>query len=54
MEQNLYVDALLRDPIVAVMVKEALEDGLIDRAGALLAWRLVIRSDGTNGRLAGA
>ena len=32
-------------PGLAVMVKTALEDGLIDRAAALLAWRLV-RSGG--------
>ena len=38
---NLYVEALLADPVLAVMVKTALEDGLIDRAGALLAWRQV-------------
>ena len=42
MERNLYVEALLRDPALAVMVKEALNDGLIDRAAALLAWRLMI------------
>ena len=36
-----YVEALLADPVLAVMVKEALNDGLIDRAAALLAWSLV-------------
>ena len=29
------------DPVPAVMVKEALNDGLIDRAAAELAWRLI-------------
>ena len=41
MDQNLYVDALMSDPVLAVMVKEALADGRIDRAAALLVWRLV-------------
>ena len=41
MERSLYVNALLVDPVLAVMVKEALEDGLIDRVAALLAWRLI-------------
>ena len=43
MERNLYVEALLRDPVLAVMGKEALNDGLIDRAAADLAWRLIER-----------
>ena len=43
MEQNLYVLALMSDPILAVMVKEALRDGLIDQAAAELAWRLIGR-----------
>ena len=43
MDQNLYVDALMSDPVLAVMVKAALEDGLIDRAAADLAWRLIGR-----------
>ena len=34
MERNLYVNALLADPVLAVMVQEALQDGLIDRAAA--------------------
>ena len=42
MERNLYVEALMRAPVLAVMVKEALEDGLVDRAAALLAWRLIV------------
>ena len=43
MERNLYVEALLRDPVLAVMVKEALNDGLIDRAAALLAcWSIAL------------
>ena len=41
MERNLYVEALMWDPILAVLVKTALEDGLIDGVAALLAWRLV-------------
>ena len=41
MAENLYVSALLIDPVLAVMVKEAIEDGLIDRAAAELAWQLV-------------
>ena len=41
MAENLYVLALMRDPVLAVLVKTALEDGLIDRAAALLAWRVV-------------
>ena len=45
MKRNLYVEALLADPVLAVMVKTALEDGLIDRAAALLAWRLVITAN---------
>ena len=31
----------MRDPHLAMMVKTALENGLIDRAAALLAWRLI-------------
>ena len=38
---ELYIEALLADPVLAVMVKTALEDGLIDRAEADLAWRLI-------------
>ena len=41
MERNLYVEALLKDAHLAVMVKTALEDGLIDRAAAELAWWLM-------------
>ena len=40
---NLYVEALFADPVLAVMVKTALEDDLIDRAAAELAWRLIGR-----------
>jgi hypothetical protein len=39
---NLYVEALFTDPVLAVMVKTALEDGLIDRASAELAWLAVV------------
>ena len=42
MERNLYVEALLADPVSAVMVKTALEDGRIDRATAELAWIAVV------------
>ena len=38
---ELYIEALLADPVLAVMVMIALEDVLIDRAAAVLAWRLV-------------
>ncbi len=38
---SLYVEALLADLVLAVMVKTALEDGLADRSAALLAWRLL-------------
>ena len=41
MAENLYVSALLSDPVLAVMVKELLDDGLIDQAAASLAWRLI-------------
>ena len=51
---NLYVEALFADPVLAVMDQEALNDGLIDRAAAELAWRLVVTNEGTNGLLAGA
>ena len=36
-----YVESLLVDAHLAVMVKTALDDGLIDRAAADLAWWLV-------------
>jgi len=39
--ENLYVDALIRDPVLAVMVKELLDSGRIDWATALLAWQTI-------------
>ena len=41
MNRNLYVEALLVEPVLAVMVKELLDDGAIDRAAALLAWSVL-------------
>jgi hypothetical protein len=35
---ELYVEALFTDPVLAVMVMIALEDGVIDLAAADLAW----------------
>ena len=35
------MEALIPDPVLAVMIQEALHDGLIDQAAALLAWRLI-------------
>ena len=40
MEQSLYENALMLDPVGAQMVMIALEDGEIDRAAAVLAWRM--------------
>ena len=45
MERNLYAEALMSDPVLALMVKEALEDGLIDRAAAVLAWRMATQRE---------
>ena len=41
MERSLYENALMLDPVLAVTVQEALQDGRIDRGAAVLAWRLV-------------
>ncbi len=38
MDRNLYVEALFADPVLATIVKVALDDGLIDRDVAELAW----------------
>ena len=38
---HLYTQALLRDPVLAEMIKEALDDGKIDEATAALAWRVI-------------
>ena len=40
MAENLYEYALMRDPVGAQMIMIALEDGEIDRAAAVLAWRI--------------
>lgn len=36
----------MRDPALAVAVREALHDGRIDRAAVLLAWRGIVSGEG--------
>jgi hypothetical protein len=41
MEGNLYLNALMLDPYLAATIRAMLDDGLIDRAAAVLAWRVI-------------
>ena len=43
METEAYWDALEADPLLAQMIRIALEDGEIDLAAAVLAWWLIAR-----------
>ena len=49
MVRHLYVQALLRDPILAEMIKVVLDDGQIDEVAAILAWRMMFHSGHSSG-----